>query len=235
MGIDELLWKKWSDTMDEYIPQWSIVISYPLALFTIVIIIWHKNASDIFPIWLSKDFVYVSFVYFSVLTILTVQKIIQKGKPERIFKGQWEKWFKGPDKNGIESAWSVEPDIFVIQNRNQYLAYQNGHFHHRFNVSKLTLCKKNKTINFTLKYVIEEHKSNHPRVNELKIKDVAKMDCFEGTETGDETGEYTLVYYKKIYPKIRISEPPPDSNAASTPPDDALMRKTAGRSDGGHA
>ena len=190
--------------MDEYMPQWAIIISYPLAIFTIVIAIWHKNLKDMFPDWMLKDFIYFSFIYFIILTTLTVQKSYQKRKPGRIFTGQWEKRFKGPDKNDIKSTWS-QPEVFEVKNGYQYIAYQENCFEHRFDILNLKVNNKNKMMTFTKIYKPERYKFNHSRVNTLTIKDIKKMDYFTGVETGDETGELTEVIYVKIKPKTRVS------------------------------
>ena len=183
----------------------AIIIGILLNIVLAVIEIDRIHPDGLLYVLLSTQLIALIFSIFLIQIFINGWN---KSKPERIFKGQWEKRFKGPDKNGIKSTWS-QPEVFVIQNGNQCWAYAHPGepSHHRFDVSNFILCKRKKTLTFTLKYVIEPYTHNHPRENNLTIKDVTKMDYFEGVETGDETGEYTDVFYIKIKPKTRISEP----------------------------
>lgn len=180
-----------------------IIILIPILIIGQMIIFNYCTMVKIFSLIVINCFEYSAIGYLVLITVFAVKKCIDKGKPGRIFKGQWEKRFKGPDKNGIKSTWSG-PEVFEVRNGNQYIAYQGERPHHRFDILNLKVNKKSNTLTFNKIYIPETDKYNHIRGNNLTIKDVKKMDYFEGVETGDYTGEYTDVFYIKKQPKIRI-------------------------------
>jgi hypothetical protein len=82
-----------------------------------------------------------------IFTIFLIEIFINwwnRTRPGRVFKGQWGKYFKGPSSGNIPSEWS-KPEVFEIRNGNQYIAYQEDHFHHRFDIINLKINKKRGT------------------------------------------------------------------------------------------
>ncbi len=192
--------KKWLDVLGEYVPMWMMIILFPLLIIVSWILFKFEAMIQIFSRGIVYGFVYATIGYMFFITGFAVKKYFDKLKPGGVFKGQWEKYYLGPQKEGEEYKWRG-PEVFEIVKGYQYITYQENMQHHRFDVINLKKRKRSGKIEFTLIYKFEKHKDQFPRKNTLKIIDTKRMDFFEGNETGDNTGEYTKVRYKKIYPK----------------------------------